>query len=121
MVAVATVSAYSARYVHHWEVPVTVRPLPVRVRRAALELGQHLSTWRKLQNLTAEQVAERAGITRGTLRRLEHGDAAVGMGVTLSVARALGQLDQLVAALDPYESDLGRARADLILPQRVRP
>jgi hypothetical protein len=38
----------------------------------------------------------------------------------LQVARALGQLDRIVAALDPYETDLGRARADALLPQRVR-
>lgn len=96
------------------------RPLPVRVRRSAQELGDHLLAWRKLQNLTAEQVAERAGITRTTLRRLERGDPGVGLDVFLMVARALGQLDRLVAALDPYETDLGRARADETLPQRVR-
>ena len=96
------------------------RPLPVRVRRAALEVGEHLVTWRKLQNLTAAQVAERAGISRTTLRRLEHGDPAVGFDVFLSVARALGQLDRIAPALDPYETDLGRARADQALPQRVR-
>jgi transcriptional regulator with XRE-family HTH domain len=83
-------------------------------------MGAHLTTWRKLQQLTAEQVAERAGIDRGTLRRLEKGDAGVSLGVALNVARAVGQLDRLVDALDPYETDLGRARADQTLPARVR-
>lgn len=96
------------------------RPLPVRVRRSAVEIGDHVVAWRKLQNLTAEQVAERAGISRTTLRRLEHGDPGVGFDVFLGVARALGQLDRIVEALDPYETDLGRARADETLPQRVR-
>lgn len=96
------------------------RPLPIRVRRSAAEIGNHMVAWRKLQNLTAEQVAERAGTTRTTLRRLEHGDPAVGFDVFLNVARALGQLDRLVEALDPYETDLGRARADDNLPKRVR-
>ncbi|MGV8847913.1 MAG: helix-turn-helix domain-containing protein [Propionibacteriaceae bacterium] len=100
---------------------MATRPLPVRVRRAAVVVGERLTTWRKLANLTAEQVAERAGIDRGTLRRLEHGDPGVSLGVALSVARALGQLDRLVGSLDPYETDLGRARADKALPQRVRP
>ncbi|MGI3780806.1 MAG: helix-turn-helix domain-containing protein, partial [Janthinobacterium lividum] len=50
------------------------RDLPVRVQRGATEIGHHLVTWRKLQNLTAEQVAERADVSRTTLRRLEHGD-----------------------------------------------
>lgn len=96
------------------------RPLPARVRRSAVVLGDHLTSWRKLQRLTAEQVADRAGIDRGTLRRLEHGDPGVSMGVVLGVALALGQLDRLLEAVDPYETDLGRARADQILPRRVR-
>jgi transcriptional regulator with XRE-family HTH domain len=96
------------------------RPLSVRVRRSAEVIGDHLVTWRKLQNLTAEQVADRAGISRTTLRRLEHGDPAVGFDVFLSVARALGQLDRVVEVLDPYETDLGRARAADTLPKRVR-
>jgi len=96
------------------------RPTPVRTQRAAHEVGEHLRTWRKLLGLTAEQVAERAGITRQTLGRLERGESGVGFDVVLNVLRALGQLDVLVKALDPYESDLGRARADQALPVRVR-
>jgi hypothetical protein len=42
------------------------------------------------------------------------------MQAFLSVARALGVLDAVVTALDPYETDLGRARADEALPKRVR-
>lgn len=96
------------------------RELPVRVQRGAAEIGRHLVTWRKLQNLTAEQVAERANVSRTTLRRLEHGDPGVGLDVFLGVARALGQLDRVVDVLDPYDTDLGRARAEEALPDRVR-
>jgi transcriptional regulator with XRE-family HTH domain len=96
------------------------RRTPVRTRLAAARLGEHLSTWRKLQGLTAEQVAERAGISRSTLRRLENGETGVTLETYLNVARALGQLDRAVDALDPYETDLGRARADEQLPKRVR-
>jgi len=39
----------------------------------------------------------------------------------LRVLRALGILDTLPRALDPYETDLGRLRADEQLPRRVRP
>ena len=96
------------------------RVLPVRVQRSATEIGRHIVTWRKLQNLTAGQVAERANVSRTTLRRLEQGDAGVGLSVFLSVVRALGQLERLVEVLDPYETDLGRARAEDTLPERVR-
>lgn len=95
-------------------------PIPTRTARAGREIGDHLRTWRKLQGLTAEQVADRAGITRGTLRRLETGEVAVRLETFLNVARVLGVLDRIPPALDPYETDLGRARAGELLPQRVR-
>lgn len=91
-----------------------------RTARAARQLGEHVTVWRKLQGLTAEQVADRAGISRTTLRRLEHGDPGVRLETFLDVVRVLGAVDRLVTALDPYETDLGRARASEILPKRVR-
>jgi hypothetical protein len=38
----------------------------------------------------------------------------------IRVARALGVLEELKTALDPYSTDIGRLRADEALPQRVR-
>ena len=96
------------------------RPPSPRVVAAARSIGEQLVAWRKLQGLTALQVAERAGIARNTLRRIETGDSGVNLQAFLSVARALGVLDDIVTATDPYETDLGRARADEILPKRVR-
>jgi len=83
------------------------------------ELGRELNTWRKLRQLTAHELADRAGIGVATVHRLEAGDGAT-LENLLRVARALGILDTLVAALDPYNSDVGRLRADEVLPQRVR-
>jgi hypothetical protein len=74
----------------------------------------------KASGPTVAQVSERAGITRNTLRRIETGDPGVGVAAFLSVARALGVLDLVVTATDPYETDLGRTRADEALPKRVR-
>ena len=91
-----------------------------RVNAAAKSIGEQFVAWRKLQGLTAVQVSERAGISRNTLRRIETGDTGVGLQAFLSVARALGVLEAVVTATDPYETDLGRARADEMLPKRVR-
>jgi len=99
---------------------IVLRPTPARVVLSAKSIGQNISAWRKLQGLTAEQVAERAAISRGTLRKIEQGDPSASLESFLTVARALGLLDQIVMATDPYETDLGRARADEALPQRVR-
>ncbi len=89
------------------------------VRRAQARIGADLSTWRKLRRLTVAEVADRAGMSVSTLSRLERGKGA-SLEHTLAVARALGVLEGLAGAVDPYETDLGRARADEVLPQRVR-
>ena len=80
---------------------VPTKQTPIRVARAASAIGSHLADWRRMQNLTAVQVAERADISRDTLRRLEHGDPGVSLGTVLGVARALGALDRVIEALDP--------------------
>ena len=93
---------------------------PLAVRRQLRVLGNAVATWRKLQNLTQAQLADRAGITRMTVVRLESGDGGVSSENLFRVLRSLGLLEQLAQALDPYQSDLGRVRADDRLPQRVR-
>jgi len=91
------------------------------VRRALREVAADLAGWRKLRGLTQAQLADRAGVHRDTISRLEHGDGGVSTETLLRVLRGLGVLDALHRALDPYESDIGRLRSDERLPQRVRP
>lgn len=90
------------------------------VVRAARDIGDSIATWRKLQRLTAAQLADRAGMSRSTLSRLEGGDTSVSLETVLRVLRALGVLGTLVDAVDPYNSDVGRIRVDETLPKRVR-
>ena len=97
--------------------PVNTHP---RTVRTAEQVGEHLRTWRLLLGLTAKQVSERAGISLATLSRLENGDPGINYTTFLEVARSLGLLDPLDKALDPWESDLGRARAKTALPKRIR-
>src|ERR1700728_5376515 len=99
---------------------MAVTRAPVAVASAQRRIGEYLATWRKLRQLTAAQVADRAGISRYTVMRLEGGEGAT-MENLLRVARALGVLDQLVQAVDPYQTDVGRLRSQEALPERVRP
>jgi transcriptional regulator with XRE-family HTH domain len=94
---------------------------PLAVRRALREVGDSVAGWRKLRGLTQAQLADRAGVSRDTVGRLERADGGVSSESLLRVLRALGILANLSHALDPYESDVGRLRADEQLPQRVRP
>jgi len=54
------------------------------------------------------------------LSKLEAGKGST-LTTFLDVTRALGVLDDVVAAVDPLNSDIGRARAEELLPRRVRP
>ena len=96
------------------------RPISPQIKRSAELIGAHCVSWRKLHGLTTQQLAERVGVSRSTLRRIEVGDPGVSFEVFLNTCRALGILDQVIEATDPYNTDLGRARADEQLPQRVR-
>jgi transcriptional regulator with XRE-family HTH domain len=93
---------------------------PIAVASGQRRIGEELATWRRLRRLTAAQVADRAGVSRHTVMRLENG-AGASMESVLRVARALGVLDSLVAALDPFTTDVGRLRSAEALPERVRP
>ncbi|HUC35620.1 MAG TPA: helix-turn-helix domain-containing protein [Acidimicrobiales bacterium] len=56
---------------------------------AARVLGLQLAAARRRQRRTAEAVAERAGTTRVTLRRIERGDPDVALGLYFEVATVL--------------------------------
>jgi transcriptional regulator with XRE-family HTH domain len=99
---------------------MAVSRTPIAVASGQRRIGEHLATWRRLRRLTAAQIADRAGLSRHTVMRLEHGEGA-SLENLLRVARALGVLDSLVASLDPYNTDVGRLRSAEALPERVRP
>jgi transcriptional regulator with XRE-family HTH domain len=84
------------------------------------EVGESIATWRRIYALKASQVAERAGISLGTLRKIENGDPSIGVSAFLEVLRSLGLLRNLTESLDPMNSDLGRARVTDRLPKRIR-
>jgi transcriptional regulator with XRE-family HTH domain len=97
------------------------RGSPPAVKRATRRLSEDVAAWRKLRGLTQAQVADRAGIARATLARFEQGDGGISLDSLLRILRALGILENLTRALDPYESDIGRLRSGEELPRRVRP
>lgn len=97
------------------------KKLPPAITRAMRSLAEDLVTWRKLRGLTQAQLADRAGVSRDTVARLEGGTGGVGLETLLRVLRALGLLDLLGEAFDPHNSDVGRMRSDEELPRRVRP
>jgi len=73
-------------------------------------LGEHIQLARLRRRLSADQVAERTGISRKTVYNIEQGSPTVAMGSYLQVLFVLGLEKDLlaVAATDP----LGRKLQD---------
>jgi len=90
-----------------------------RLRRHLADLGERLRQARLRRAYTAETVAQRAGINRKTLSRVEHGDPSVSLGVYARVMQALG-LDNDLPKLAADDA-LGRRLQDLSLktPRRA--
>jgi transcriptional regulator with XRE-family HTH domain len=99
----------------------SARLSPLPIRRALRDVADDVVVWRKLRGLTQTQIADRADVSVNTVRRLENGDGGVALENVLRILRALGVLDGVHRALDPYETDVGRLRSEERLPQRVRP
>ena len=87
-------------------------------RRRFTNFGERLKLARLRRRLSAELLAERAGISRATLYKIESGEPNVAMGSYFQVLRVLGledDFDQL-----GNDDDLGRKLQDLDLVTRRR-
>ncbi|MFI2744080.1 helix-turn-helix domain-containing protein [Zhouia sp. PK063] len=84
-----------------------------KYQRLFEQIGENIKLARKRRKLTMEQVAERAGIHRSTLNRIEKGDASVAIGLYFNVFKVLNLQDDFskLAADDPF----GRKLQDLNL------
>ena len=82
-------------------------------------LGEQIKLARLRRNLTAELVAERAGVSRSSLWKVESGNPAVAMGIYAAVLHALNNMDKdlLLVAKD---DEMGRKLQDLELITRKR-
>lgn len=89
-----------------------------KMKKIMAELGENIKLARLRRKLSAEQVAERAGISRSTLNFIEKGYEGVGIGYYLNVLRVLGlEKDFLTIAKD---DELGRKLQDASLSTRDR-
>ena len=77
-------------------------------------MGDQIKLARLRRDLSAELVAERAGISRTSLWKVESGSPAVAIGIYAAVLHALGGMDTdlLLIAKD---DELGRQMQDLNL------
>jgi transcriptional regulator with XRE-family HTH domain len=96
------------------------RPFP-SLEKQIQALGQRLRLARLRRSMSTVLFAERVGVSRDTLNRLEKGDPAIALGTYARALRVLG-LDHDLDAI-ARDDDLGRKLQDLQLaaPRRRKP
>ena len=86
------------------------------VQRRLKVLGENLRLVRLRRDLSAQMVAERAGITMQTLSSLENGSGSISLAVCVQVLFVLGLEKDL--ELIARDDELGRALQDAKLTSR---
>lgn len=86
--------------------------------RMLTTLGEQIRMARLRRDLSSEQIAERAGVSRGTLIKIERGDEGVAMGYYFRVLIALGLAQDIL--LLAKDDELGRKLQDAKLEVRER-
>lgn len=94
------------------------RHYPRVVRHAAQVLGAQIRAGRIERGWTVEQLAERAGVSEKTVRKVEHGDVSVALGTAFDCATLVG-----VALFDEDERNvaaMAEHRWGPLIKRRVR-
>lgn len=97
-----------------------IKSTPIPVRRALKKLGQDIKEARKRRRIPMQLAAERAGISRGTLDKIEKGDEGVSLGAYARVLFILGMIQRLADLAEPKFDELGLNLEAENLPKRIR-
>ncbi|WP_035251427.1 helix-turn-helix domain-containing protein [Desulfocurvus vexinensis] len=93
---------------------------PIIVRSGLKKLGESLKKARLRRRLRMVTVADRAGISRETLSKIQKGNPGVSMGSYAAVIFALGFGTDWMGLADIAEDKLGLALDEERIPRRAR-
>lgn len=94
--------------------------LPIPVIKALRKLGQDINDARRRRRITIELMAQRAGLSRSTIGKIEKGDPTTSMGGYGAVLFVLGMDKRLGDLVDSMHDLVGHRLEDENLPQRIR-
>lgn len=93
--------------------------LPIPVQRALQKLGQDIKDSRRRRRIPTGLMAERAGLARATLYKIERGDPTVSLGGYAAVLFVLGMTERLKDMVDANADIVGRQLEEENLPKRI--
>jgi transcriptional regulator with XRE-family HTH domain len=94
--------------------------LPIPAIKALHKIGKDISDARRRRRVTIQLMAERAGLSRATIGKIEKGDPTTSIGGYAAVLFVLGMTDRLSDLVDAVHDLTGRQLEEERLPQRVR-
>ena len=94
--------------------------LPLPVGRALTKLGADIRDARRRRRIPTATMADRAGISRTTLHKVEQGDPGVSLGTYGTVLFVLGLEERIAELVDPSNDPVGRDLEAEALPKRIR-
>lgn len=93
--------------------------LPIPVNGMLRRIGSDIRDARLRRRIPVALLAERTGLSRGTLRKVEQGDPTVSLGAFVSVLFSLGLVDRLKDIADSSHDQVGRQLEEEHLPKRI--
>lgn len=99
---------------------MNIKNLPIPVMRCLKKLGQDLRDARKRRRIPMQLAADRAGISRATLYKIEKGDGGVALSAYARVLFILGVINRLAEIIDPRFDEMGLGMEAEQLPKRIR-
>ncbi len=94
--------------------------LPIPAIKALHKMGQDINDARRRRRISILLMAQRAGVSRATIGKIEKGDPTTSIGGYASVLFVLGMIDRLSDLIDSVHDSIGRRLEDEKLPQRIR-
>ena len=88
-------------------------PVFPKNRKALIQLGENIKLACKRRGYTQSLIAERTGLSRLTVRKIEQGDPTVSIGHYLAVLSVLGMVEDFT--LVACDDELGRKLQDIKL------
>ena len=99
---------------------VTAHSSPAAVVDALRRLGENVETARTRRRMRQVDLAEKTGLARLTLRRIEAGSPTTSIGAYFAVLWALGLERELVDLASPDRDEEGKTLEEARQPRRVR-